>query len=174
MTSHPHHALPVAVPPANRFTILVVDDEAPLRTVICRSLDRIGYTTLQAKDPIEALKALNSGEIRPDLIISDVEMPEMSGIEMVSRIRSLGTDASALPIIVASGNPSSDMKRQAIEAGADLFLTKPFELGELYAEVGGLLRSARRDASGGPNRVSASGITNANRLDVGSGVEKTS
>ncbi len=173
MTSYPHHALPIAVPPANRFTILVVDDEMPLRKVICRSLDRIGYNTVEATNPVEALKSLNSGEVRPDLIISDVEMPEMSGIEMVSRIRSLSTVVAALPIIVASGNPSPEMRRQAIEAGADLFLTKPFELAGLYAEVGGLLRESKRDVSDDLNRAASSGITDANRLKVDSGIEKS-
>jgi len=173
MTSQRHHTLPIAVPPANRFTILVVDDEAPLRTVICRALDNIGYTTVQAGDPVEALDLLRSGGIQPDLIVSDVEMPHMSGIEMLSGIRSLAGSVSTLPVIVASGNPSDEMRRQALDAGADLFMTKPFELPELYAEVGALLRRTRPNRRNQPARTASTGITNANRLNAGPRLEET-
>ena len=173
MTHHPHHTLPIAVPPANRFTILVIDDETPLRTVICRSLDRIGYTTVQAKSPMEALELLQSGEIQPDLVLTDVEMPGMTGIEMVSRIRSFGAAVSTLPIIVASGNPSKEMRRQAIDAGADLFMTKPFELAELYAEVGSLLREIQHSGRNDAARTTSSGMVIANRLDANQRIKKT-
>ncbi len=173
MTHQPHHTLPIAIPPANRFTILVVDDETPLRTVICRSLDRIGYTTLQARGPIEALELLQSAENQANLILTDVEMPEMTGIELVHRIRAFTGPVSALPIIVASGNPSSEMRKQAIDAGADLFMTKPFELAELYAEVGALLRQAQGNGRNDSTRSTSSETINANRLNADRGIEKT-
>ncbi len=174
MTHHSHHHLPIAVPPANRFTILVVDDEPVLRAVICRILDRIGYTTVQAGRPNEVIDLLKGGVSKPDMILSDVEMPGMSGIEMVSKIRGLSCSVSELPIMLASGNPSQEMRRQAIDAGADCFMTKPFELGDLYAEVGALLRNSQNTVRNDYGRDKAgAGRIPSNRLNVDSGVKKT-
>ena len=176
MTHHPHHNLPVAVPPANRFTILVVDDEAVLRTMICRTLDRIGYATVQAGNPLEVIESLESGLVQPDMILSDVEMPELSGIEMVKRIRAFAGPVSGLPVLVASGNPSAEMRRAAMKAGADCFMAKPFELSELYAEVGALLRKAQEKSRRpvlGKGAAVASPKPPANRLKLDSGLKNT-
>jgi len=156
--------MPIAVPPANRFTILVVDDEESLRTVLCRALDRIGYTIIQAKNAVRALDLLQNGGASPHLIVSDVEMPHMSGIEMVSRIRSLDLSLCDVPVILASGNSSKEMKSQALEVGANLFLAKPFELAELYAEVGGLLREVQQNIHRDVRRGHHPGAPHAHRL----------
>ena len=167
MTHNPQHNLPVAIPPANRFTILVVDDQAALRILICRTLDRIGYTTIQVANPIEAIELLEQEAIQPDLIISDVEMPEMTGIEMVREIRDQCGFASSLPIIIASGNSTADMGRQALDAGADRFMKKPFELADLYTEVGALLRSSRRTGRNSPVTSNSRSVP-SNRLNIDS------
>ncbi len=141
MTQQRHHTLPVEVPPANRFTVMVIDDLPANRTLLSKVLQGSGYNVLDASNGIEALDMLMSKGVRPDLIITDVEMPVMDGVTMVQQIRLLENTVAGVPIITASGNPDVEMERQAIEAGSDSFLTKPFDLRLLRREIASLLRT---------------------------------
>lgn len=154
MTPQRHHNLPVELPPANRFNVLVVDDMPANRILLRKVLQSTGYGVIEAKDGAEALEFLLKGSARPDLIITDVEMPEMDGISMVRHLRAMGSHASDIPVIAASGNPDRQMQSNAMEAGADLFLTKPFELRILRREMATLLRSsqAKRALGAGNHR----------------------
>ena len=106
--------------------ILVVDGEDIMRTILCEILAEEGYSVDSASNGIEALEKLEAG--RFDLVISDVEMSEMTGIELAREMRSI----SSVPLILMSGNIYT--KEESI-ALADYFLLKPFEFNDLLSAV---------------------------------------
>ena len=136
-----HHSLPPKVETslnANSFTLLLVDDLAANRLLLKRLLERVGYRTVEAADGREALDRYAGKGSRVDLAILDVEMPEIDGVELTRRIRG---DDPDFPLIVASGNPTDQMRKDAIGAGADLFLTKPFDFSALLKAISSLLKN---------------------------------
>jgi two-component system KDP operon response regulator KdpE len=118
-------------------TILIVDDEEPIRDFIRRNLDARSYRTVLANDGLAALAALEREAI--DLIILDVMMPNLNGLEVCRRIR----QTSTVPIIVLTALDEQADKITAFDLGADDFLTKPFGVGELLARIKAVLRRAR-------------------------------
>lgn len=114
--------------------ILVVDDERQITRMLRAALQGSGYQVLMASNGIEALEQFESG--RPDLIITDLAMPEMNGLEFTRAVRRL----SQTPIIVLSVRDSDAMKVSALDEGADDYLTKPFSTPELLARVRAQLR----------------------------------
>jgi len=146
MTSQNQHPVPAAIPPANCFAVLVIDDLPANRMLLGKVLKGVGYAVIEAENGREAFELLRDSGILPDLIITDIEMPEMDGITLVAEIRRLETRAARLPIIAASGNADETMRREALAAGSDLFLTKPFDLATLKREVATLLKSRRTPA----------------------------
>ncbi len=115
-------------------TILVVDDEPQIREAIERSLRARGYEVAGAPDGSEALDLAATRS--PDLVIMDLNMPVMDGLEATKRIRAW----SSVPILVLSVRDEEDDKIGALDLGADDYLTKPFGTGELLARVRALLR----------------------------------
>lgn len=114
-------------------TILVVEDESMVRDIIMRVLQRAGYRVLSAADGQQAIQALDQPEI--DLIITDLYMPQMDGMELVLQLRQ---KHPTIPIIAMSGSLSEqnpDMLRSARLLGARMTLAKPFEMQELIAAV---------------------------------------
>ena len=123
-------------------TILIVDDEPQIRRVMLTTLTSHGYTVVEAASGEEALEKLRSE--RPDLIILDVNMPGISGIETCAEIRT----SSDVPIIMLTIRNSERDKVQALDAGADDFVVKPFGVQELMARIrAALRRSAPGDAA---------------------------
>ena len=118
-------------------TVLVVDDNSNIVDFIQRNLDARGFKTLTARDGIEALQKFNAEQV--DLVILDLLMPKMDGLEVIRRIRA----KSITPIIVLSALGEENTKIQALDLGADDYLTKPFGVGELLARVKAVLRRAR-------------------------------
>lgn len=118
-------------------TILVVDDEEPIRDFITRNLEVRGYRVAQAANGLEALAAFEREP--PDLIILDVMMPGLDGFEVCRRIRQVST----LPIIVLTALGEESDKVAAFDLGADDYLTKPFGVGELLGRLKAVLRRAR-------------------------------
>ncbi len=116
--------------------ILVVDDEKPLREFVARNLSVRGYEVLKAANGMEALAIFHAQPL--DLIILDLMMPHMDGLELTQRIRRTST----VPIIVLSALDEERDKVTALDLGADDYLTKPFGVEELLARVRGLLRRA--------------------------------
>jgi two-component system KDP operon response regulator KdpE len=115
-------------------TILVVDDEKPLRDFVRRNLEIRGYKAPTASNGIEALQIFQSKKI--NLVILDLMMPRLDGLDTIRRIR----QDSQVPIIVLSALGEEEDKIRALNLGADDYLTKPFGVGELLARVQAVLR----------------------------------
>ncbi|HBY99059.1 MAG: response regulator [Ardenticatenaceae bacterium] len=114
--------------------ILVVDDERPIRRFLRTSLTVNGYTVFEATNGREALAAVSAN--RPDVIILDLGLPDIDGVEITQRIR----EWSQIPVIILSVREHEVDKIAALDAGADDYLTKPFGVGELLARIRVALR----------------------------------
>src|ERR1700683_1253890 len=116
--------------------ILVVDDEPQITRVLKTTLSSQGYGVRTASDGDEALLILK--EWTPDLVITDLRMPNLGGLELCRQIRA----RSRIPIIVLSVKGEERIKVEALDAGADDYVTKPFGVHELLARVRAALRRA--------------------------------
>ena len=122
--------------PAGKGSILVVDDEPQITRVLKTTLSSQGYGVRTASDGDEALLILK--EWTPDLVITDLRMPNLGGLELCRQIRA----RSRIPIIVLSVKGEERIKVEALDAGADDYVTKPFGVHELLARVRAALRRA--------------------------------
>lgn len=116
--------------------ILVVDDEVGALTLIGIMLERGGFSVLKAKDANDALAVLDQS--LPDLIILDVMMPGMNGIELCRVIRSRG-DTSVIPVLILSARNDADSVMRGMEAGANDYLPKPILHHDLVTKVRSML-----------------------------------
>jgi two-component system KDP operon response regulator KdpE len=114
--------------------ILIVDDEPQITRVLRRSLTSHGYEIRSAADGESALETF--GDWRPDLVITDLSMPNLNGIELCRRLRKVST----VPIVVLSVKGEEKTKVEALDAGADDYVTKPFGMDELLARIRAALR----------------------------------
>jgi two-component system, OmpR family, KDP operon response regulator KdpE len=114
--------------------ILLVDDEPQITRVLRTALSTQGYSLRVAANGVEGMQAVH--EWKPDLVITDVSMPEMNGLELCREIRTV----SQVPIIVLSVRNQDLVKVEALDAGADDYVTKPFSIHELQARVRAQLR----------------------------------
>src|SRR2546423_11037888 len=119
-----------------RVRILVVDDERAVRESLRRALELDGYDIDLAGDGLEALTRIDS-EPQPDIVILDVLMPGMDGLEVCRRLRRGG---SRLPVLMLTARDEVENRVSGLDAGADDYVTKPFALEELRARVRALLR----------------------------------
>ncbi|MEV4427328.1 response regulator transcription factor [Streptomyces sp. R-07] len=115
--------------------ILIVDDEPAVREALRRSLAFEGYATKVAVDGLDALAAMES--YAPDLVVLDIQMPRMDGLTAARRIRAAG---STVPILMLTARDTVGDRVTGLDAGADDYLVKPFELDELFARIRALLR----------------------------------
>ena len=120
-----------------QISVLVVDDETSLRDFVRRNLEVRHFTVHTAANGLEALAVFEAEYI--DLVIMDLMMPYMDGMETIGRIRR----SSLVPIVVLSALGEEQHKVQALNLGADDFLTKPFGVDELLARVNAVIRRAR-------------------------------
>ena len=121
--------------------ILVVDDEPQITRVLRRSLMSQGYDVRTASDGAAALQTF--GDWQPDLVITDLSMPNIDGLQLCRNLRSI----SQLPIIVLSVKGEETTKVEALDAGADDYVTKPFGMDELLARIRSALRRAQAERS---------------------------
>jgi two-component system KDP operon response regulator KdpE len=130
--------------------LLIVDDEAALRRALRTSLSATGFSIAEAADGEEALSALRRAPV--DLVLLDINMPGISGLETCRRIR---TSFAQVGIVMVTVRESEEDKVEALEAGADDFVTKPYRLRELVARVRAVLR--RIGAGSPPEHVLRAG-----------------
>jgi two-component system, OmpR family, KDP operon response regulator KdpE len=116
--------------------VLAVDDEPQILTALGRGLSRVGHEVLVARTGEDGLAAAAAAS--PDVILLDLKLPDLDGIEVVRRLRSW----TAVPIVLLSGSGSERARVLALDAGADDFVDKPFSMEELRARVGAVLRRA--------------------------------
>src|SRR5258705_13996833 len=116
--------------------ILVVDDEPQLTRVLRTGLKSRGYDVRAAADGLAGFETFS--DWHPDLVITDLAMPNMNGLELCRRLRA----ASQVPIIILSAKGEEKIKVEALDIGADDFVTKPFGIDELLARVRASLRRA--------------------------------
>ncbi|MFD7409072.1 response regulator transcription factor [Streptomyces sp. NPDC059866] len=115
--------------------ILIVDDEPAVREALQRSLAFEGYDTQVAVDGADALEKATA--YRPDLVVLDIQMPRMDGLTAARRIRGAG---DTTPILMLTARDTVGDRVTGLDAGADDYLVKPFELDELFARIRALLR----------------------------------
>jgi two-component system KDP operon response regulator KdpE len=116
--------------------ILVVDDEPPIRRLLRASLSAHSYRVAEAENATEALERLRRD--RPDLMMLDLGLPDADGIDVIRKVRGL----SKVPIIVLSSRGDEKGKVEALDLGADDYVTKPFGMAELVARIRTALRHA--------------------------------
>jgi len=119
-----------------RRSVLVVDDEPTIAEVVSRYLERAGYRTQVAADGVEALAAVASD--RPDLVVLDLMLPGIDGLEVMRRMREQGSDRIATILLTAKGEESDRVV--GLRLGADDYVVKPFSPAELVARVDAVLR----------------------------------
>ncbi|GGP61935.1 response regulator transcription factor [Streptomyces abikoensis] len=125
--------------------ILIVDDEPAVREALRRSLAFEGYATELAVDGLDAVEKV--ADRRPDLIVLDVLMPRMDGLTAARRMRASGV---TVPILMLTARDTVGDRVTGLDAGADDYLVKPFELDELLARIRALLRRSSYAASAAP------------------------
>ncbi len=138
-----------------RTRVLVVDDDERVRTVVSWQLEADGYAVSQARDGVSALERIDAD--RPDLVVLDLSMPGLGGLDVLRRVRSTESHdgRSALPVIVLSGRSGETDRIVGLDLGADDYLVKPFSPGELAARV----RSVLRRTGGPPRAVELAGLS---------------
>lgn len=115
-------------------TILIVEDEPPIRRLLRTTLGANDYRSLEAGSGAEAMSALR--HYRPDLVLLDLGLPDIDGLQLIVDIRKLG----AVPIVVLSSRGDEAAKVAALDSGADDYVTKPFGADELLARIRAALR----------------------------------
>ena len=121
---------------ANAYTVLVVDDEPPIRRFLRTSLTASDYRVVEAEDAASATRLLAAE--KPDLVVLDIGLPDKSGLELIAEIRK----TSAVPIIVLSARHDERSMVEALDLGADDYIGKPFGMAELMARMRAALRHA--------------------------------
>ncbi|HEV3235664.1 MAG TPA: response regulator [Gemmataceae bacterium] len=129
---------------SNGPRILMIEDEAPIRRFLRVSLGNENYEVCEAETAEKGIKMAAS--MPPDLIVLDLGLPDLDGMEVIGRLR----DWSTVPIIVLSARGREDDKVKALDAGADDYLTKPFSVSELLARVRVALRRVAANEAGEP------------------------
>ncbi|MCC7291823.1 MAG: response regulator [Phycisphaerales bacterium] len=120
--------------------VLLVEDELPIRRFLRPSIDAAGWRLVEAETGQRGI--LEASQNRPEVIILDLGLPDIDGIEVVRRVR----EWSAVPIIILSARGQEKDKIAALDAGADDYVSKPFGVGELIARVRVAMRHAARQA----------------------------
>jgi two-component system response regulator MprA len=121
--------------------ILIVDDDRSLRDALRRALVLGGYDTVSAADGADALSQIT--RTRPDAVVLDVGLPDIDGLEVSRRLRSAG---DRIPILMLTARDAIEDRIDGLDAGADDYLVKPFDVGELKARLRALLRRCAQTA----------------------------
>lgn len=133
------------ISPNECATILVADDDENLRASVRAALERDGLTVREARDGHEAREALRSDEARPRLVVLDISMPRVNGLDLLRELRAEG---NLVPVIFLTSRDEELDRVLGLELGADDYLPKPFSLRELTARVRAVLRRSELRAGG--------------------------
>lgn len=118
--------------------VLLVDDEAAIRRALRTPLNELGFQTVEASRGEEALQLVRTGSF--DVVLLDLQMPGIGGMKTMARLRSL---APRLPILILTVRDSEEQKVEALECGADDYITKPFSMRECIARIRSAVRRAQ-------------------------------
>jgi two-component system KDP operon response regulator KdpE len=129
---------------SDRATVLVIDDEPPIRRLLRTTLAVQDYRVVEAADGAEGLSLLRHE--RPDVLIVDLGLPDIDGLELIRKIRA----ESPVPIVVLSSRDDEKGKVEALDLGADDYVTKPFGMEELVARLRTALRHRLQQQGGRP------------------------
>lgn len=121
-------------------TVLIADDEEAIRSLLSLALEAEGFDVLHAQDGVEAIEIAE--EHRPDLVVMDMMMPRMGGLNALAHLRRRPSTAD-LPVVLLTARSSDDDILEGWRAGADYYLTKPFDLGALLRFVEYLVAERR-------------------------------
>lgn len=156
-----------ALAPRQRPIVLVVDDQAQNRELLEARLEGLGYDVRQARDGLEALDAIEAEE--PDLVLLDVDMPRLDGISVCERLKAHRT-RRLIPVVILTAYKDRETRVRGLAAGADDFLTKPFDPQELLVRTTVLLRdrelNKRLDATEGVLRAFARAVEARDRYTI--------
>lgn len=119
---------------SNDVTVLVIDDEPPIRRLLRKTLEAHSYRVIEAEDGATGIAG--AAENKPDIIILDLGLPDMDGVQVLGKIRT----ASQVPILILSARDDDQGKVRALDMGADDYVTKPFSTDELMARIRTALR----------------------------------
>ena len=117
--------------------VLVVEDDPTIQLIVRRSLEK-RFTVSAYTNGIDALSFLQEGNL-PDIIIADLNTPEMGGLELIEQLKASGY-FSAIPVLVLSGEESTESRIKCLDSGADDYVVKPFNPRELEARINAILR----------------------------------
>lgn len=131
-----------------------MDDDVRVLTSVARGLRMSGFEVETATDGAAALRHIGTGA--PEAVVLDLNMPNLDGVQVVTALRSLGND---IPICVLSARSEVTDRIDALEAGADDYLTKPFDLGELVARLRAMLRRAPAPTHAADDRILVGPLT---------------
>ncbi len=135
-------------------TVLIVEDDPDTAKLVSLYLQRDGHKVLCARDGIEGLRLAR--EARPDLVVLDLMLPRLSGIEVCRTLRR----GSTVPIVMVTARVEEEDRLKGLDLGADDYVTKPFSPRELAARIRAVLRrTAKVDPEAGPAEVAHSGVT---------------
>ena len=134
----------MTIPAITGPRVLIVDDEPQIRRFLRASLQAHDYTVLEAENGKEAVRACTVQ--KPELMILDLGLPDMDGLDVLKTVR----EWSTVPVIVLSIRSDDQDKIEALDRGANDYVTKPFSMGELLARMRVALRQGRGDADAGP------------------------
>jgi CheY-like chemotaxis protein len=112
--------------------VLIVDDALTVRTALRRLVEDAGFRVESARDGVDAIDTLRA--FKPSIVLTDLEMPNMNGVELTSHLRGRD-DLKNVPIIMITSRSQEKHRRMAAEAGVDAYLTKPYNDGELLQAI---------------------------------------
>jgi len=130
-----HSSSPSASPTAPAARLLVVDDEAQVRAMLTMAMEFLGFEVVEAATGRQALQAVT--HTRPDLVLLDVNLPDLDGFDVCRTLRTRGL---TLPVLFLTGRSEVDDRVRGLDLGGDDFVSKPFELKEVAARIRALLR----------------------------------
>ncbi len=149
--SHMTHAIRDQSTDQSAPLVLVVDDDAAIRTVVRWQLDDAGFRVVEAEDGPASLRRITDD--RPALVVLDLSLPGFGGLDVLRSVRQGQSGRADLPIIVLSGRSGETDRIVGLDLGADDYLVKPFSPGELAARVRSVLRRTSPELSGEVVRI---------------------